>query len=375
MKPHGRWSSPTIASRADDSCSDSKSPDQESSDDLHPVSKLGFFRHERWLALAGFASPGYAAMTPAPGAPDLEAEVQASIDNLANRVEATERIMALGERAIAPLRRYLRKGAQVIPQGRLFAVAMLARLQSPMAREGLRGILHDTRWSQLPASWREAEYQVKDVVIRHLITRDYVERFADATYATCVERLPSAVAAVGPLGLSSLAPELVDMLKDDVLERAAAASLEGLGEHGQAVVLQALPVLFEEASLHVHSRLAVIRALLVLQRTHACVPPWVLNRALADSHPAIRAAAALFDDTQDDIHRVELTRGALSDCVSLAALCRERLAHHGPEFADAAREVLHRNAEPDIYGNVHPLPRDAVRWLTVKMAEVGAGSV
>lgn len=60
-------------------------------------------------------TPKHAATTLVPGSPDREAEVQASIDDLANRVDATERIMALGEHAIAPLRRYLREGAQVIP--------------------------------------------------------------------------------------------------------------------------------------------------------------------------------------------------------------------------------------------------------------------
>ncbi|MEY2115110.1 MULTISPECIES: hypothetical protein [Rhodanobacter] len=318
-------------------------------------------------------TPKHAATTLVPGSPDREAEVQASIDDLANRVDATERIMALGEHAIAPLRRYLREGAQVIPHGRLFAISMLARLRSPMAREGLRDVLHDIPWRRLPSSRREAEYQVKDVAIRHLITRDYPERCVDAIYAANVERLPSAVAAAGRLGLSSLAPVLVDMLRDDVLERAAADSLESLEEYGRAALLQALPALFEEAGSRVHSRLAAIRALLVLRRMHARLPPWVLRRALADGHPAIRAAAALFDDTQDNIRRAELIRGALSDCVALAVLCRERLAHRDSGFADAAREALHRNAEPDIYGNLHPLPRDAIRWLT--MAEVGAGSV
>lgn len=361
------------------------------------MSRLGFFRHERWFALPGFASPGYVAVTtffcphcfadieqarrvcPRCGVDvaqwRVEAEVRASIDDLANRVGATERIMALGEHAISPLRRFLRGGAQVIPQQRLFAVSMLARLQSPMAREGLRDVLHDTPLRQLPVSRREAEYQVKDVVIRHLIMRDYPERFADVIYAATGERLPSAVAAAGALGLLSLAPVLVSMLKDDVLERAAADSLERLGEQGQAVVLQALPVLFEETCSQVHARLAVIRALLALQRMDAHLPPWVLSRALADSHPAIRAVAALFDDAQDHTHREELIRGALSDCVPLAVLCRERLAHRGHGFAESARDALHRNAEPDIYGNMHPLPRDAIRWLTMNMAEAGAGSV
>ena len=314
-----------------------------------------------------------AATGSAPDSPDMmdmDAQVHALIDDLSNHVEAAERIMALGTRAIVPLCRYLREGAQIIPQGRLFAVSMLARLHEPMAREGLRDVLHDTRLRDLPIHQREAEYQVKDAVIRHLITCDYPERLTDAAYATSEERLPSAVARAGQLGLSSLAPVLVRMLEDDVLERAAAHSLGILGAAGQTAILQALPVLFEEAKSGVRSRLAVIRALLILQQMRASLPRCAITRALEDVHPAIRAAGALFADVQDNAHVAELTRGALSDCVALAALCREQLVDRGTEFVDAASEALHRNVEPDIYGNLHPLQREAIRWLISKAAIV-----
>ena len=296
---------------------------------------------------------------------DLDAEVHAAVEDFADHLAASEWIMALGDRAIAPLCRYLREGAQVIAQGRLFAITMLARLHSPLAREGLRDVLHDTCLRRLPLNRREAEYQVKDAVIRHLMARDYPDRLADAAHATSVERLPSAVAMAGQLGLSSLAPMLVSMLEDDVLERAAAHSLEILGSHGRAAIAQALPMLFESAGSRVRSRLAVIRAMLVLRRMHATLPHGSANRALADGHPAIRAAGALFDDAPDKRHVAELIRGALSDYAPLTVLCRERLAQRGPEFADAALEALRRNAEPDIYGNLHPLPGEAIRWLTM----------
>ena len=188
------------------------------------------------------ACPDCVATAPIPDPPDLDAQIHASIDDFANHLAATEWIMALGDRVIAPLCRYLREGAQVIPQGRLFAVSMLARLHSPSAREGLRNVLHDTCLRRLPLNRREAEYQVKDAVICHLLARDYPERLADVAYATSAERLPSAVARAGQLGLSSLAPMLVSMLEDDVLERAAAHSLEALGSDGRAAIVRALPM-------------------------------------------------------------------------------------------------------------------------------------
>lgn len=97
--------------------------------------------------------------------------IRASIDDFSNHTEATERIIALGNRAIMPLRRYLAEGPQVIPQGRLFAISMLARLHSVAAHEGLREVLHGTPMCELPSTRRDAEYEVRDAAIRLLIAR------------------------------------------------------------------------------------------------------------------------------------------------------------------------------------------------------------
>jgi len=307
------------------------------------------------------------ASTPANDSLSLDAQVQASIDDFADHLAATEWIMSLGDRATAPLCRYLREGAQVVPHGRLFAVSMLARLHSPAAREGLRAVLYDTSLRQFPDSRREAEYQVKDAVIRHLMAHVYPERLTDAAYAVREERLPSAVAMAGRLGLSSLAPVLVGMLQDDVLERASADSLEILGAQGEAAILQGLPALFESADTSARSRLGLLRALLLLHRMHASLPLSSVKRALADRHAAIRAAGALFLDRPADACLVELIHGALSDCMPLAESCRKQLTWSDGDFADEASEALRRNAEPDIYGNLHPLRSEAIRWLNVRL--------
>jgi hypothetical protein len=299
---------------------------------------------------------------------DITSQVRTLIDDFANHGGATERILALGEGAITPLRRYLSDGAQVIPQGRLLAVSMLARFQCSQAREGVRDVLHGTRLHELPLAWQNAEYRVKDTAIRLLLTHAYPEQLTDVVYAVEKERLPSAVALAGELGLSSLAPLLVTMLEDDVLERAAGLSLKALGTLGQTAILQALPVLFDDAQSRVRSRLAVIRALLLLhQDPYAVLPSWVVSCTRKEAHPGVRAAGALLANgfNRDDMDM--LVHGALSDYTSLASACRERLVDQGLEFVIAALAALRRNAEPDIYGNQHPLGRSAIRWLVTEV--------
>jgi hypothetical protein len=306
--------------------------------------------------------------TRTPPSPNVASQVRSSIDDFANHGDATELIMALGEGAVTPLRGYLREGAQVIPQGRLFAASMLARLQSAQAREGLREVLHGTRLHDLPLAWQDAEYQVKDSAIRLLLMRIYPERLTDVIYAVTKERLPSAIARVGELGLSSLAPALVGMLEDDVLERAAGHSLKALGMSGQAAILRALPALFENAQSRVRGRLALIRALLLLDDgLHTPLPLWPVNSIGKDAHPAVQAAVALFAGEPGSESMKTLVRGALSDCPSLASACRERLVDQGLAFVTAALEALRRNAEPDIYGNQHSLGRTATRWLVTEI--------
>ena len=186
------------------------------------------------------------------------------------------------------------------------------------------------------------------------------------------ERLPSAVAKVGELGLSGLAPVLVTMLEDDVLERVAGHSLEVLGVAGLLAIQRALPVLFDRAQSGVRGRLAVIRALIVLYHMKNGMPAWLVRRAHEDAHPAIRAAGALFVNSTSREHTVDLVHGALSDDTALAGICRERLAEPSPDFATVALKVLQRDVEPDIYGNRRRLPKEASRWLASEIQKRAA---
>jgi len=292
----------------------------------------------------------------------LAHEVRQWIDDFGRREWVTEQVVALGGQAIMPLRRYLAGGAQTIPQGRLFAVAMLARLSSSEALAGLREVLHGAALADLPFCKQDAERQVKDAVIQALAKRSFSCKVADLMYAVAHEHLPSAVVLAGEQGIVELAPVLVAMLKDDVLERAAAYALEQFGDVGRNVVLSTLAAWFEGARTNVRDRLGVVRALMLLQETLGDIPSWVSVRARGDTHPAIRAAGALLTDRGPG-HVAMLVRGGISDYAPLAMACRERLIGYDEEFVPAAIDALTRNREPDMYGNQHALARSEVQWL------------
>jgi hypothetical protein len=328
----------------------------------HPVAAVA-------RAAAGLAEN--AGETPAPG--DDPAAFRALIDDYADHAAAIERLAGMGEGAIRPLRRYLREGPQANPQGRLFAVDMLARLRSAEATAGLREVLRGTPLRELPASQRDAEYQVRDAALRHLVGRDYPERDADVACALQSERLPGAVAAAGRLGLAALAPDLVRMLGDDVLEGAADEALLALGEAAVAAILAALPALLDAERDNARARLALVRTLLVLWRLHAMLPPEPAREARR-RHPFVAAAAALFEPPgQDGAGR--LLDGAAGDLAGLANACRERLRHpaYGPWLSPAAAALLRRAVEPDIYGNARPLSRESARWLAGLAGAASAG--
>lgn len=285
------------------------------------------------------------------------------IDDYANHGTAAERIASMGPDAIEPLNDYLAEGPQVNPQGRLFAVAMLARLSSPAALAGLRHVLNGSLLRDLPASQHEAEYQVKNTVLERLMERDYPERSADIAFGVQSERLPAAVMASGQRGLASLAPDLVAVLRDDVLERAAADALVALGDAGATAILAAGSSLLDEEPTCVRSRLALVRAFLVLERLHVCLPSAIARQA-EHAHPAVSASAALLQDSPTPARTECLVHGALSEYLPLAEACRAQLSDGSSAIAEMARHLIEQNAEQDIYGNTHVLSRDAVQWLT-----------
>jgi hypothetical protein len=95
------------------------------------------------------------------------------------------------------------------------------------------------------------------------------------------------------------------------------------------------------------------------------IPAVTLERALHADHPVVRAAAAL---SAWPGHRGrwiidDLLRGALGFDRDVADACREALRHSAPQALDAANAALRRNAEPDLYGVLHPLTTEQRDWL------------
>ncbi|MEW9570410.1 hypothetical protein ABQJ54_01455 [Rhodanobacter sp. Si-c] len=285
------------------------------------------------------------------------------IDDYANHAVAAECIACAGTDAIEPLCRYLAEGPQANPQGRLFAAAMLARLSSPAALAGLRDVLHGSRLHGLPASQHEAEYQVKNMVLERLAERDYPERSIDIAFGVQSERLPAAVAAAGRHGSALLAPDFVAMLRDDVLERVARDALADLGDAGASAILVAGWDLLDEEPINVRSRLALVRAFLVLERLHVRLP-LAMERRTAHAHPAVSAAATLLMDVPDPSGVERLLHGALSEYLPLSQACRARLQCGGAGVVELAHILIRQNVERDIYGNTHALSKEAVTWLT-----------
>lgn len=289
--------------------------------------------------------------------------LRALIDDYASHAQVSEYLAVQGRAAMEPLRVYLREGPQINPQGRVFAVTMLARLGDDCVIDGLREVLYAHPLHELTAPLRESEYVVKDAVITHAATRDYPQRSEDIAFALRSERLPAAVVAAGRLGMGELAPGLVRLLEDDVLAQAASHALIELGQAGQAAILAALPDLLAAEPVQLRSRLAALRGLLTLWDAGASLPP-MLPASGQGHHPAVAATCALFRPAGAAMAHA-LIRGAVGDCRHLVNVCRERLLQpdYRPWLQGAVETVAREPRTPDIYGNQHALSLEAERWL------------
>jgi hypothetical protein len=95
------------------------------------------------------------------------------------------------------------------------------------------------------------------------------------------------------------------------------------------------------------------------------VPAPFLERALQARHPAVRAAASLlaWPQRRDQAILDNLLHGALGCNRDLADACRGALRPYEPELLAAAQAAWQRNAEPDLYGDLHPFASEPRAWL------------
>ncbi len=291
-------------------------------------------------------------------------------DSPAEHAQAAEALAEWGEHAIPGLRDYLRRGPQVIPQPRCFAVAMLARLHATAATECLRSVLREHPLKSLPPAFAEAEYVVKSGALNALCARSY-EALVDDVAFGIGERLRIAVEAAGRLRLVAAGTQLVDFLDDDVLADTAMDALGLMGSGAAAAIAPRLDAWLSEAAFSARRRLAVVRAFRIMQRVHAAGMQRVIQHALADEHAGVRAVGALlaWPARRDATVMDGLVRGAVGFDRGLADDCRAALAGAGMELVEPVQRALHRDAEPDLYGDERALSFEQTDWLARRLAE------
>lgn len=300
--------------------------------------------------------------------PDIATEVALWLEDLADPLATIERISALGTSAIAPLSEYLSRPPNIVPQSRARAVELLGRLESPEATTRLRDVLRMPELERLPPALRQAESVVKNGAVRQLMHRHYPQREEDVTFAVIVQRLPAAVAAVGALGLVELAPTVAALLTDDTLADAAVGALVQLGAPGRLAFEREMDHRLDDALHNARARLVVVRAALGLYEMGAALQGALRRKLAAQSHPALRASAALLDLAAPQ--RVEaLVDGALSELPALALACLNALPTSGTTIMVPMIAALAEGHHVDLYGDRQPLPHAARRALVLRALE------
>jgi hypothetical protein len=115
------------------------------------------------------------------------------------------------------------------------------------------------------------------------------------------------------------------------------------------------------------TRLGLVRGFGWLATTPGNRDEELQRQGLRHASAAVRAAAALaVRDVEAEPVVGALVHGALGSDGLLALACRHRLRHAGATLFEPATDALRTNAEPDVYGNLHPAGTDARRWLLLQ---------
>ena len=297
-------------------------------------------------------------------------QVESWIDDLAAREKATESIMAMGAAALEPLLHYLQRGPQLVSQPREFAVKMLARLHDVRVPHVLRRLLHDHLLHGLTAPLAESEYRVKDAVVEAMVYTQACATMEDIAFAMQSERLPAAVRATGVLHLSLLAPVLAGLLTEDVLAASAAVALSALQPESVAAVTESIRSWLDTEPDTTRTRLGLVRGFVWLATISVTFESALQQRGLQHPNAMVRAAAVLsVHDVETKLVVPALVHGVLGSDILLALACRSRLLGIGEPLFEPAMKALCRNAEPDVYGNLHPAETGARQWLLSQLLQ------
>lgn len=302
---------------------------------------------------------------------DIPAKVALWLEDLADPVTATECISALGTSAIVPLIEYLRRPPGIVPQSRARAVELLGRFTCSDATIGLREVLHVPELERMSPTLRQAEAVVKNGAVEQLIRRDYPQRDEDMAFAVTVQRVPAAVSAVAMLGLVELAPAVAALLTDDALADVAVEALVRLDGHGRMALEREMDTLLGDALQSARARLAIVRAALGLYGMGATLEATLRLKLAVQPHPALRAAAALFDPAAPQ-RAAALVDGALSEFPALAQACRDVVPTIGATMLAPIRAALAAGHYVDLYGDRQRLSRAARRALALRALDLAS---
>jgi hypothetical protein len=307
----------------------------------------------------------------------LPEQVAQWIEDIAGHAQAARAIGELDRTAATnAIRDYLRRGPQIVPQPRVFAVAMLARWNAPGIVPVLREVLQSHPLHGLTPQLAESEYVVKNAVMDVLAGRDYAELPEDIALGID-ERLPAAVRAAGCLRRHELADRIANLFDDDVLAGPAAQTLRSFGAHALPGVLSRLDAWLWQSDANARARLGAIRSLQLLAEIGVDLrddPQRIVGRALRDAHPLVRAAAAVIAWRQGADVIEPLVRGLLGHDVSVAQACESVLANAGPMLTEPALIALERNEEPDLYGQRRAPDPEQRRTLVRRMLAAAVAS-
>ncbi len=316
-------------------------------------------------------------MTSAPSAAELDRTVARLLDDLAHHDVATAEIPALGERAIAPLARYLDGPPQSFPHARQLAARLLGLIGGPAAVATLLALLTRHDLATLSPALAQSEYAVKDEVVVQLLRLERTDLADEFLAAFRRDRLPSAADALARCGVSAAIPDLVAALEDDLLAQRAAEALRRFGSRAVPELVAALRERHGERPAVTESRVSRWRriaaaTLLGEIGDRAAVTP--LRFLLQDAHPAVAAAAAAALAALDPGHAPPgqcraIVAGALSPEWRLRDRCREAADSLADACVAAAVAAVHDTETVDLYDVPVPIDRAARRWLIAFILE------
>ena len=316
-------------------------------------------------------------MTSAPSSAELDRTVARLLDDLAHHGLATAEIPALGERAIAPLTRYLDGPPQSFPHARQLAARLLGLIGGPAAVETLRSLLTRHDLAILSPALAQSEYAVKDEAVVQLLRLERTDLGDEFLAAFRRDHLPSAADALARCGVSAAIPDLVTALEDDLLAQRAADALRRFGPRAVPELVASVRERHGERSAATESRVSRCRriaaaTLLGEIRERAAVTP--LRFLLQDAHPAVAAAAAAALAALDPDHVSPgqcraIIAGAVSPEWRVWDRCREAADSLADACVAAAVAAVHDTETVDLYDVPVPIDRARRRWLIAFILE------